>query len=42
MQSAQMYKDLDLLSHQITDAMFLVLNDPHYFCSTVYKFFNSH
>lgn len=37
-----LYKDLDILSVNITDALFLLLNDPFYHCSNIYKFFNSH
>ena len=42
MQPIAMYRDLDLLSQQITEAMFLILNDPYYYCNTIFKFFNSH
>ena len=38
----EMVRDLDLLSHQITDALYLVLNDPYYHCKTIYRFLNSH
>lgn len=38
----EMVRDLDLLSHQITDALYLILNDPYYHCKTIYRFLNSH
>ena len=28
----EMYRDLDILSQQITEAIFLLLNDPSYYC----------
>jgi len=37
-----MYRDLDLLSQQITEAMFVILNDPYFYSKEIYKFFNSH
>ena len=37
-----LYKDLDILSVHITDALYLLLNDPFYHCSNIYIFFNSH
>jgi hypothetical protein len=42
MNNIAMYQDLDILRSQITDSLYLVLNDPYYHCKLTYTFFNSH